>query len=197
MTRAPQKRRLETHARLIAAAKEIVADQSFSAMRVEEVVLKAGVAKGTFFSHFRDKDALMEALVAEDLNAVLQRMRDGPAPIDVDSFVTALAPLMGVLASERIVFDLIMRHSGALALEDIGPIAENFIKQIALFADWIGPQQGRAFRADASSALLAEGIQAFAVQSVALSFCAVESRMPVSERLESYLAVWLASPAVR
>lgn len=197
MPRAPQKRRLETHARLLAAAKDILADGSYAAMRVEEVVLKAGVAKGTFFVHFKDKDALMEALVGEDLDAAMQGMCAVPAPDDVETFVHSLAPLMQVFASERIVFDLIMRHSGALALTDIGPIARNFIDQIDLFAGWIAPLQGKAFRADTRAELLAEGVQAFVVQAVALSFCAVESRIAVPDRLQSYLTVWLGNPAAR
>lgn len=197
MSRAPQKRRLETHARLLEAAKAIVADNSFAAMRVDEVVLKAGVAKGTFFAHFKDKDALMEALVAEDLAAAMVTMQSSALPDSVDAFVNAVSPLMCVFGSERIVFDLIMRHSGALALDEIGPIAQNFIDQIGLFATWIAPGQGQIFRADAPPDLLAEGVQAFLVQAVALSFCAVESRIPVPDRLRSYLAVWLAAPAVR
>ncbi|MDA0341119.1 MAG: TetR family transcriptional regulator, partial [Proteobacteria bacterium] len=45
MARAIQKRTLETRARLIAAAEEIIAESGFEALRVEEVVLRAGTAK--------------------------------------------------------------------------------------------------------------------------------------------------------
>ncbi|MEM6624872.1 MAG: helix-turn-helix domain-containing protein, partial [Pseudomonadota bacterium] len=74
MKRAVQKRTLETRARLIAAAEEIVARDGYEALRVEEVVLRAGVAKGTFFAHFRDKDVLMERLIGPKIDAELDRI---------------------------------------------------------------------------------------------------------------------------
>ncbi|MEY1557297.1 TetR/AcrR family transcriptional regulator [Yoonia sp. R2331] len=193
MARAPQQRRIDTHNRLLAAAKAIVADGSYAQMRVEEVVIRAGVAKGTFFAHFRDKDALMEALIAEDLTAAITAMREAPAPHDAATLVTALDPLVRVLASERAAFDLIMRYSGALEVANIGPIAQNFIDQIMLFIDWVVPLHGKALRGDIDPQLMAEGIQAFVVQTVALSFCAVESRVVgIDERLGPYLNAWLA-----
>ncbi|MBL6598875.1 MAG: TetR family transcriptional regulator, partial [Alphaproteobacteria bacterium] len=48
MNRPVQKRTLETRARLIAAAEALIDDAGYEALRVEEVVLGAGVAKGTF-----------------------------------------------------------------------------------------------------------------------------------------------------
>ena len=48
MAKAIQKRTLETRARLIGAAKDIIRENGFEAMRVEEVVLRAGTAKGTW-----------------------------------------------------------------------------------------------------------------------------------------------------
>jgi len=194
MSRAPQKRRLATNARLLQATRDIVAASSFADMRVEEVVLKAGVAIGTFFSHFKDKDAVMVALVGEDLTAVMDDMKAAPPPTDVPSMVVALAPLVGEIGKERAVFDLIMRHSGAMAVTDIGPIAQNFVDQIHLFAGWIAPQQGKAFRGDTSAALLAEGIQAFLVQCIAMTFCMVESQTAFEDRLRSYLDPWLSPP---
>ncbi|MCJ8335947.1 MAG: TetR/AcrR family transcriptional regulator, partial [Epibacterium sp.] len=47
MSRAPQKRRLETRAKLLEVAGEIVSEQGYSGLRVEDVVARAGVAKGT------------------------------------------------------------------------------------------------------------------------------------------------------
>ena len=197
MSRAPQQRRIATHSRLIAAAKEIVAGSSFADMRVEEVVLKAGVAKGTFFAHFKDKDALMEDLIGADLEAAIAAMRAAPAPQDVNGFTQALAPLSAVMGKERVVFDVILRRSGALADQDFGPIAQNFVDQIMLMAEWIAPLQGRTLRDDTDAALLAEGVQAFVVQTIAMSFCAVESAVPSPDRLQAYLTPWLGLPPLR
>ena len=47
-----QARTLKTRAKLLSAATALIAHSGYEALRVEEVVVKAGGAKGTFFSHF-------------------------------------------------------------------------------------------------------------------------------------------------
>ena len=194
MSRAPQKRRIATHTRLLEAARDIVATSSYADMRVEEVVLRAGVAKGTFFSHFKDKDAVLAALIGEDLSRVMDDLAAVPQPRNVKDLVAALSPLIAAMGAERTVFDVVVRYSGAMAVEEIGPIATVFVDQIELFARWIRPLQGTVYRADTDAELLAEGIQAFLVQCIAMDFCLVESTTPLEERLLSYLVPWLSAP---
>ena len=71
---AIQQRTLVTRERMLDAARSIVNDVGYEALRVEEVVSKAGVAKGTFFAHFNDKDGLMDLLLGERLNALLDEL---------------------------------------------------------------------------------------------------------------------------
>ncbi|MFQ6546685.1 TetR/AcrR family transcriptional regulator [Aestuariibius sp. 2305UL40-4] len=192
MAEPVQKRARETRARLIAAADALVAERGFEALRVEEVVLRAGVAKGTFFSHFRDKDALMDQLVGARINGILDEIEAGEAPRDVDEMVAALVSLMRFMTCERYVFDLILRYSGAAAVEEIGPIARTFGRQMDIAVGWLheGP-----FRRDVPADLLAEGVQAFLVQAMALHFCMLHSDQAMRDRLAVYLRAWLM-PAV-
>ena len=194
MPRPVQKRTLETRAKLIAAAEALIDAHGFEALRVEEVVLKAGVAKGTFFAHFRDKDALMDRIVAARIDAHLDRIETSPRPETVAELIAAWRPLVRFMASERYVFDLIMRYSGATAREEIGPIAMTFERQADVLAEWL---TDAPFRRDVSPELLAEGVQAFNIQAVALNFCALHSAEAMDARLESYLTAWLtpADPA--
>lgn len=194
MSRAPQQRSISTKASLLKAARDIVVASSFTDMRVEEVVLRAGVAKGTFFSHFKDKDAIMVALIGEDLATVMDLMRAAPAPTDAATMVDALAPLIAIIGAERTVFEIVVRHSGAMSITDIGPIGQNFIDQVHLFAGWIAPLQGTIYRTDVAPELLAEGIQAFVIQCIAMNFCLVESETPLADRLRAYLVPWLSAP---
>jgi AcrR family transcriptional regulator len=53
----------ETRARLVSAAVELVAEVGWRRTTVELIVERAGVAKGTFFVHFKTKDALVTSLV--------------------------------------------------------------------------------------------------------------------------------------
>ena len=160
----------------------------YGAVRVEQVVNEAGVAKGTFFSHFKDKDALLEIIIAEKINELLTQAEASPLPKSLDAFVTRILPVMRFMTHERFVFDVIIRHSGAMTKKEIGPIAQTFERQIELFAVWIS--QG-PFRKDVPVSILAEGIQALATQCMALNFCAVNGESDMNERLEAYLAAWL------
>lgn len=188
MARAIQKRTLETRAKLIGAANAVIDEVGFDGLRVEHVVARAGVAKGTFFAHFADKDVLMDQLIGARINAHLDRIEDLPAPQNVGDLTLALIPLLTFMSCERYVFDVILRHSGAAARQEIGPIAMTFERQARVIAQWLaaGP-----CRRDVDVGLLAEGVQAFAVQAMALNFCAVHNDVSLHDRLRPYLAAWL------
>lgn len=189
MKKPLQKRSLETRARLVSAANHLISKDGFGALRVEEVVVRAGVAKGTFFAHFKDKDALMELLIGERLNAQLDQIEAQPAPIDIKSLVEKLMPLLEFMTCERYVFDVILRHSGAAEIAHIGPIALTFDRQIDIIIKWLS---SGAFRKDVPPQMLAEGVQAFSVQAMGLKFCALHGGQELNSRLLSYLNVWLA-----
>ena len=188
MARQVQKRTLETRARLLAAAEQSVARSGFDTLRVEEVVAGAGVAKGTFFAHFADKDALMERLIGARLDVLLADLDGVDAPQDVSALAHASLPLMRFMVCERYVFDLILRYSGAARVENIGPIAMCFGRHEAIMVRWmqVGP-----FRRDVHPKLLAEGVQAFLIQTLALHFCALHRDMAMEDRFVGYLTPWL------
>ena len=163
MAKAVQKRTLETRARLLQAAEDIVGSHGFSALRVEEVVLRAGTAKGTFFAHFKDKDALMELIIGARLAQILDHMEAQTPPQTVDEFVAALMPICEFMTCERYVFDLILRYSGAAAIEEVGPIAETFGRQVDVFQSWLETSN---FRPDISAELAAEVLPGEGAQDV-------------------------------
>lgn len=182
-----QKRAIRTRERLLEAARDLVAAQHYEALRVEEIVLRAGVAKGTFFAHFADKDALMDVLIGTEMGRHLEAMAGLPPPRDIDGVLDALMPLVEFMTSERYVFDVILRYSGAAAVEEIGEIAEKFGRQTEQLERWLADAP---FRKDIAPSLLAEGVQAFAIQAMALKFCALHHAQ-VRERLHAYLEAWL------
>ena len=55
-------RRLRTRAALLHAGAELLADRSIDAIAINEIVDHAGVAKGSFFNHFADKDDFADAV---------------------------------------------------------------------------------------------------------------------------------------
>lgn len=60
---APSGRRDRTRAALIRAAETLMSAKSVDAVSIDEIVETAGVAKGTFYNHFPDKDALQHELL--------------------------------------------------------------------------------------------------------------------------------------
>jgi len=183
-----QKRTLETRARLVAVARELVAENGYTAVRTEEVVQRAGVAKGTFFSHFKDKDALMDLLIGAGIDQHLDDMAQASAPDTIKELVALHRPLLKFMTQERYVFDVILRLSGAAAVEEIGAIATTFGRYIDLAVGWF--EMGR-FRSDVPADLLAEGMQAFLTQAMALNFCALHDDQKMEARLEVYFQAWL------
>ncbi len=188
MQKAIQKRTLKTRARLISAAEDVIRNEGYEALRVEDVVQAAGVAKGTFFAHFRDKDALMEILMADTLNACLDQAEAGKPPGTVPEIIVALEPVHSFMTAERYVFDLLIRHSGAVAIAEIGPIAYFFERYFRVVMMWLDEAE---VRKDVPSDLLAEGVQAFAIQAMSLKYCALHASTSFSDRLKVYLEAWL------
>lgn len=188
MIKQTQKRSIETRAKLIRVSKEVISAHGYGAMRVEEIVQSAGVAKGTFFAHFKDKDALMDLIIGAEIDALLDDALKLPQPKDLDGLILRLHPLMNFMTSERYIFDVILRHSGAAVKEEIGPIAQTFDRTIEIASKWIAKGN---FRKDVPEILLAEGVQAFAVQAMALHFCAINNQEEMHLRFKKYLQAWL------
>ncbi|WP_054003988.1 TetR/AcrR family transcriptional regulator [Shimia sp. SK013] len=192
MARAIQQRTLKTRAKLLDAANAVITENGYEALRVEEVVLRAGVAKGTFFAHFKDKDALMDQLIGAEIDRHLDMIEAQGVPETIDGMAAALMPLVKFMSCERYVFDVILRHSGAAANAGIGPIATTFGRQAEVTATWLADMP---FRRDISPDLQAEGVQAFVVQAISLVFCALHNSVDPQERLAIYLRAWLTPNA--
>jgi AcrR family transcriptional regulator len=88
---APQSRKIDAAARreaILDAALTVFAEHGFEAARLEDMAKRAGVAKGTLYLYFKDKEALFEALVRSAVPPILGRVSaaaamPGMAPGDV------------------------------------------------------------------------------------------------------------------
>ncbi len=109
MTRKVQTRTLATRDRLLAAGREIVAAVGMAGLRTEEVVLRAGTAKGTFFAHFQDRDHFLAALLAERLGEELEQLA---APVDRKALLRRLDLLYRLFAADTETVALLARFSG-------------------------------------------------------------------------------------
>ncbi|AIR70461.1 TetR/AcrR family transcriptional regulator [Dickeya fangzhongdai] len=188
MMKRTQQRTKETRARLMATARQLVAEHGYDSLRIEEVVARAGVAKGTFFAHFTDKETLMDQLIGEQIDELLDDMEAKQPPENLPEWVECLLPRMTFMTSERYVFDIILRRCGAAAIEEIGPIAQTFDRYIHIVVRWLAAGTGRK---DVPVEILADGVQAFETQTMALHFCAAHNQVALRDRMLAYLQAWL------
>lgn len=68
-----------TKTRMYEAALALIAEKGFSGTTVDEIVERAGVAKGTVYYHFTGKAELVEALIADRLAPLEARFREAVA----------------------------------------------------------------------------------------------------------------------
>ena len=80
---SPQEpRRLKTRSALVRAGADLLAIRPIDAIPVNDIVEAAGVAKGSFFNHFADKEAFAAAIAAEIRQEVEERVTAANAEID-------------------------------------------------------------------------------------------------------------------
>ena len=65
VTSSGEGRRAERRTALLAAARDVFAERGYAAATVDDVVARAGVARGTFYLYFKDKRDVFRALVDE------------------------------------------------------------------------------------------------------------------------------------
>jgi AcrR family transcriptional regulator len=60
--------------RIIDAAIQLFAERPYHEVRMDDIALRAKVAKGTLYLHFKDKEALYQALMLEGLKGLATRL---------------------------------------------------------------------------------------------------------------------------
>src|SRR5713101_2625820 len=92
MSRPRGARQAERREAILAAALEEFSASGFAATRLDDVARRAGVAKGTIYLHFDDKDALFHEIVRTMLGPIVSaleaiRPQDRPVRPLIASFI--------------------------------------------------------------------------------------------------------------
>ena len=121
MTALPANPRAQrTYRALVDAGLDLLAERPIDALAIDEIVGRAGVAKGSFFNHFADKPAFGRAIGAE-IRAELEQ-RIGAANAGVADPITRLAG--GMRTGLAFALDeprktaIMIRNSGNSTLRD-------------------------------------------------------------------------------
>ena len=82
LTTTPTPRAAKTRDALLRAGRKLFSERAFDAVAIDEIVGVAAVAKGTFYNHFTDKDALLDAIVATIRNRIEAQIARVNAEVD-------------------------------------------------------------------------------------------------------------------
>lgn len=103
---APSSKRLigatERRAAIVAAGLEEFTAKGFASTRLEDVARRAGVAKGTIYLHFKDKEALFQELVRTALGPLIVRISNPPVGSDAGSARSIMQGLADMFVREVI-----------------------------------------------------------------------------------------------
>lgn len=75
-------RAARTRRAMLDAGFELLAERPIDAIAIDEVVARAGVAKGSFFNHFTDKPGFAGAIAAEVRLELEERVTDANAGVE-------------------------------------------------------------------------------------------------------------------
>ncbi|EYT79587.1 TetR family transcriptional regulator [Streptomyces sp. Tu 6176] len=82
MPKSPTKRRPRTVAGLLASALALFTEKGFHATSVSDIVERAGLTRGAFYSNYRDKEELFLALYDAHTDRLLARLEETAAGLD-------------------------------------------------------------------------------------------------------------------
>ncbi|TKT72574.1 TetR/AcrR family transcriptional regulator [Afipia massiliensis] len=92
----------ERRAAIVAAGLDEFTAKGFAATRLDDVAKRAGVAKGTIYLHFKDKEALFQELVRTALGPLIVRIANPPIGVGGGSARAAMEALAETFAREVI-----------------------------------------------------------------------------------------------
>jgi polyketide synthase 12 len=91
--------------RLLATAREMLAEQGADKLTMDGLADRAGLGKGTVFRRFRSRAGIFAALLDDDERAFQEQVLSGPPPLGPGT-----APLDRLIAYGRARIDFLIRH---------------------------------------------------------------------------------------
>ena len=117
LSRAPARSRTVTRARILASARALFAERGLHEVTSHEIARGAGVASGTFYLHFKDKQALFREIAfdaVERLKARLTEQTEGVAEADLPAL--RAAELLRFAEQNRDLVHILFAGGGASAV---------------------------------------------------------------------------------
>lgn len=139
LAKQPKARKRKTREALLAAGHKLMAVRPIDALAIEDIVQEAGVAKGSFYNHFTDKQDLAVTIrndIRHDIEASIKQVNAGvhdPASRVVRSVALYIKYILA--SAERAS---VMRSLIPMSISSHNPLNEGVVSDIAM-----GLQSGR------------------------------------------------------
>lgn len=121
-------KRARTRAALMDAAVRVIAQNGIEGASVNEIAREAGVANGTFYLHFRDKDEIVSAAaiavaarIAAEMDARMQHLEDA-----IDRIVCGTRTFLQILSEDPELGGAVL--NAARSRRDNEPRAESYLR---------------------------------------------------------------------
>ena len=141
----------EKHHRIIEAATKVFAKNGFYQSKIAQIAKEAGVADGTIYIYFENKDDILISLFEEQMKAVLDNMAHQVANIDdpAEKLEIFASTHLGLIEKNKDMAEIIqveLRQSGKFMKEYKN---ERFLEYLDIIGDIISEGQKRGlFRKD-------------------------------------------------
>ncbi len=114
---SPRRREQKAHRQeeILAAAFEVFAANGYEAARIDEVARRAGIAKGTIYLYFRDKEKLFQAVVRNLIPKrfdVLVKTLPGPPVVQLRALLSQMYTIVVRNEKVRSIVRMLVAESG-------------------------------------------------------------------------------------
>jgi TetR/AcrR family fatty acid metabolism transcriptional regulator len=164
-TAKPKKKRKGASAdkreRILRAATRVFAKNGFYATRVSEIAKEAGVADGTIYLYFENKDDVLISIFQDRIGALIEILQEIAArPIPVEERIRTIIEMqLGLLEEQRDLAEVVtvnLRQSSRLLKQYAAPLFTQYLELIAgVVAD--GQREG-VLRSDVSPRVAARAL---------------------------------------
>lgn len=158
---AKRKNGADKRDRILKAAIKVFAKNGFYATRVSEIAKAAGVADGTIYLYFKNKDDVLITIFEDGIQQLLSILREVASSDEpFDARITRVVELqLGLLEDQRDLAEVItvnLRQSSSLLKQYAAPL---FMEYIDVIAGLIRDGQNRgAFRDDLNPRVVARSL---------------------------------------
>ena len=101
---------------ILAAAQRVFLEHGYDAVTIRDVIRRTELASGTFYNYFDTKEALLRALVEQQVQALTQELRRvRGAARSLDEFVQgAYLAAFTAIAHDPVLYNLMLRNEAAV-----------------------------------------------------------------------------------